>query len=60
VNTPPNAHRFNSLNASAPSRDAAGNILKNPDGTLRLNGFGQILTADQDQRQFRFGIRIGF
>jgi hypothetical protein len=60
VNTPPNANRFNSLNASAPSRDAAGNILKNPDGTLRLNGFGQILSADQDQRQFRFGIRIGF
>jgi len=60
VNAPPNTNRFNSLNASAPNRDAQGNILKNADGTLQLNGFGQILAADQDQRQFRFGIRIGF
>jgi hypothetical protein len=60
VNAPPNTNRFASVNASAPSRDAQGNILKNPDGTLRLNGFGQILSADPDQRQFRFGIRIGF
>ena len=42
VNAPPTGHRFNSLNASAPSRDAQGNILRNADGTLRLNGFGQI------------------
>ncbi len=60
VNAPPNTNRFSSLSASAPSRDAQGNILRNPDGSLRLNGFGQILSADQDQRQFRFGIRIGF
>ena len=60
VNAPPTGTRFNSLNASAPSRDAQGNILRNADGTLRLNGFGQILSADQDQRQFRFGLRFGF
>lgn len=47
-------------NSSAPSRDAAGNILKNADGSLRLNGFTEITSAAQDQRQFRFGIRLGF
>src|SRR5262249_32271186 len=41
VNAAPNLNKFSSLNASAPTRDAQGNILKNPDGTLRLNGFGQ-------------------
>jgi hypothetical protein len=47
-------------NASAPTRDAQGNILRDANGNLRLNGFGQILTANQTQRQFRFGLRIGF
>jgi hypothetical protein len=47
-------------NASAPTRDAQGNILRDANGNLRLNGFGQILSANQTQRQFRFGIRLGF
>jgi hypothetical protein len=47
-------------NASAPSRDAQGNILRDANGNLRLNGFGQVLSAAQTQRQFRFGFRIGF
>ncbi|MFN0087888.1 MAG: carboxypeptidase regulatory-like domain-containing protein [Blastocatellia bacterium] len=47
-------------NASAPSRDAQGNILRDAAGNLRLNGFGQVLSANQTQRQFRFGFRIGF
>jgi hypothetical protein len=60
VNAPPTGNRFASLNASVPNRDAQGNILRDAAGNLQLNGFGQILSADQDQRQFRFGIRIGF
>ena len=47
-------------NASAPSRDAAGNILKDANGNLRLNGFTEITSAAQDQRQFRFGLRLAF
>jgi len=47
-------------NASAPSRDAQGNILTDANGNLRTNGFGQVLSAAQTQRQFRFGFRIGF
>ncbi|MDX2029624.1 MAG: TonB-dependent receptor [Blastocatellia bacterium] len=47
-------------NASAPSRDAQGNILRDANGNLRLNGFGQVLSAAPTQRQFRFGFRIGF
>lgn len=48
------------VDASAPTRDAQGNILRDAAGNLRLNGFGQILSANQTQRQFRFGIRLGF
>ena len=48
------------LNASAPSRDAQGNILRDANGNLRLNGFGQVLSANQTQRQFRFGFRLEF
>ncbi|MFZ4984799.1 MAG: TonB-dependent receptor domain-containing protein [Blastocatellia bacterium] len=47
-------------NASAPTRDAQGNILRDAAGNLRLNGFGQVLSANQTQRQIRFGFRIGF
>ncbi len=47
-------------NASSPTRDAQGNILRDATGNLRLNGFGQVLTANQTQRQVRFGFRIGF
>jgi len=47
-------------NASSPTRDAQGNILRDAAGNLRLNGFGQVLTANQTQRQIRFGFRIGF
>ncbi len=47
-------------NASAPSRDAQGNILRDAAGNLRLNGFGQVLSAAQTQRQFRFGLRLEF
>ncbi len=48
-------------NASAPSRDAAGNITTNPTtGRLNLNGFSEITSAAQDQRQFRFGLRLAF
>jgi len=46
-------------NASSPSRDAQGNILRDANGNLRTNGFGQVLSAAQTQRQFRFGFRIG-
>lgn len=57
-----NTPQFNNpgTNASAPSRDAQGNILRDAAGNLRLNGFGQVLTARDTQRQFRFGIRLGF
>jgi hypothetical protein len=58
TNTPWFANPGN--NASAPTRDAQGNITTNAAGQLNLNGFGQVLTANQTQRQFRFGIRIGF
>ncbi len=47
-------------NASSPSRDAQGNILRDANGNLRLNGFGQVLSAAQTQRQFRFGFRLEF
>lgn len=47
-------------NASAPTRDAQGNILRDAAGNLRLNGFGQVLSAAQTQRQFRFGLRLEF
>ncbi|QQS47969.1 MAG: TonB-dependent receptor [Acidobacteriota bacterium] len=47
-------------NASAPTRDAQGNILRDANGNLRTNGFGEVRGANQTQRQFRFGIRIGF
>lgn len=47
-------------NASAPSRDAQGNILRDASGNLRLNGFGQVLSANQTQRQVRFGFRLEF
>lgn len=47
-------------NASSPSRDAQGNILRDANGNLRLNGFGQVLSAAQTQRQIRFGFRLEF
>jgi hypothetical protein len=53
--------------ASAPSRDAAGNILTDPaTGLLRLNGFMEITGTRQygregiDERLFRFGLRLSF
>jgi hypothetical protein len=57
-----NTPHFNGpgTNASDPSRDAAGNILRDGSGKLRLNGYTEITSAQQDQRQFRFGFRITF
>lgn len=53
-------------NASAPSRDANGNILTDANGNLRLNGFMEITGTRQygregiDERLFRFGLRLSF
>ncbi|MGA1368820.1 MAG: TonB-dependent receptor domain-containing protein [Blastocatellia bacterium] len=47
-------------NASAPTRDAQGNILRDAAGNLRTNGFGEVRASNQTQRQIRFGFRIGF
>ena len=54
-------------NASSPSRDAAGNILRDPvTGLPRLNGFMEITSTRSfgregiDERVFRFGLRLGF
>ncbi len=54
-------------NASAPSRDAAGNILTDAViGLPRLNGFMEITSTRSfgregiDERVFRFGLRLGF
>ncbi|QQS45583.1 MAG: TonB-dependent receptor [Acidobacteriota bacterium] len=53
-------------NASAPSRDANGNILLNANGLPRLNGFMEITGTRQygregiDERLFRFGLRLSF
>ncbi len=53
-------------NASAPSRDAAGNILLDANGLPRLNGFMEITGTRQygregiDERLFRFGLRLSF
>jgi hypothetical protein len=57
-----NTPQFNNpgTNASSPTRDAQGNITRNAAGQLNLNGFGQVLSARDTQRQFRFGLRIGF
>jgi len=59
-----NTPKFNNPggNVSAPNRDLNGNILTNANGTLRLNGFTEITStrADFPERQFRFGLRIGF
>jgi hypothetical protein len=52
--------------ASAPSRDAAGNILLDANGRQRLNGFMEITNTRSfgregiDERVFRFGLRLGF
>jgi hypothetical protein len=54
-------------NASAPSRDANGNILTDPvTGLPRLNGFMEVTGTRVfgregiDERVFRFGLRLGF
>jgi carboxypeptidase family protein/TonB-dependent receptor-like protein len=54
-------------NASAPSRDAAGNILTDPlTGLPRLNGFMEVTGTRVfgregiDERVFRFGLRLSF
>jgi hypothetical protein len=53
-------------NASAPSRDSAGNILLDANGLPRLNGFMEITGTRQygregiDERLFRFGLRLSF
>ena len=53
-------------NASAPSRQddplkpGFGQILLDAAGKPRLNGFTEITSAAQDQRQFRFGLRLAF
>jgi len=49
-------------NVSAPNRDVNGNILTNADGSLRLNGYTEITSTriDFPERQFRFGLRLGF
>jgi len=54
-------------NASAPSRDANGNILTDPlTGLPRLNGFMEVTGTRVfgregiDERVFRFGLRLSF
>lgn len=54
-------------NASAPSRDANGNILTDPvTGLPRLNGFMEVTSTRVfgregiDERVFRFGLRLSF
>ncbi len=53
-------------NASAPARDAQGNILLDANGRQRLNGFMEIQGVRSfgregiDERVFRFGLRLGF
>jgi hypothetical protein len=54
-------------NASAPSRDSQGNILRDAvTGLPRLNGFMEITNTRAfgregiDERVFRFGLRLGF
>jgi len=47
-------------NASSPTRDAQGNILRDAAGNLRTNGFGEVRASNQTQRQIRFGFRNGF
>lgn len=53
-------------NASAPSRDAAGNILLDANGIPRLNGFMEVTNVRSygregiDERVFRFGLRLSF
>ena len=53
-------------NASAPSRDTAGNILLGANGRPRLNGFMEINGTRSygregiDERVFRFGLRLSF
>jgi len=50
-----NTPHFNGpgTNASAPDRDSTGKI-------INLNGYTEITSARQDQRQFRFGLRFTF
>ena len=63
-----NTPHFNGpgTNASAPSRQTDrtkpdyGQILKDANGKLILNGYTEITGAAQDQRQFRFGFRFQF
>ena len=59
-----NTPKFNNPggNVSAPTRDANGNILTTASGAPRLNGYTEITgtRADFPERQFRFGLRIGF
>ena len=59
-----NTPKFNNPggNVSAPNRDANGNVLTDANGALRLNGFTEVTStrADFPERQFRFGLRIGF
>ena len=53
-------------NVSSPSRDSQGNILKNPNGTPRLNGFGEITQTlgfadfQVTERRIRFAVRLEF
>jgi hypothetical protein len=53
-------------NVSSPSRDSQGNILKNPNGTPRLNGFGEITQTlgfadfQVTERRIRFALRLEF
>jgi hypothetical protein len=37
------------------------NAVRNADGTIsKLNGYSEITSAANDERQFRFGLRISF
>jgi hypothetical protein len=59
-----NTPKFNNPggNVSAPNRDPNGNVLTTPTGVLRFNGYTEVTStrADFPERQFRFGLRIGF
>jgi hypothetical protein len=57
------AESFNASNTPHFNNPGANvsNLQRNPDGSVAaLRGFGEITSAQDDERQFRFGLRISF